>query len=380
MDIIRLKHNNNFKYFNKRTKKSIDNSTLKRIKTLKIPPAYKNVHIHVDPYFKHQATGYDSLNRKQYIYHPKFIKEKEEEKYNNVIRLGKKMKEIKKDLKHKVKKMANQKYQDMEQPEANINIILNLLVNNNFRIGSKKYADKYKSYGASTLKNNHLLFKVNNKRDPNSCQINNLKHQQNNNQNHNQNHKQNRSHNQNCSNQSKKPIQIKFIGKKGVVNEDTVNDCDMINVLNKVKQNQKEYLFMYPGHDGNNHLVSNEQISQALQKYHPDLTPKMIRTWRANTHFLEKLRKDHKEKNNELGKLYKKEKNKYIKLCCDHVSNKLHNTPAITKKSYLDHLLVKKVEEEPKKIMKIIHNESNKRLSEDELLVQLLKKIGRKIL
>ncbi len=175
-------------------------------------------------------------------------------------------------------------------------------------------------------------------------------------------------------------MQIKFIGKKGVVNEDMIRDPNMINILNKVKNNQKQYLFMYPTQDGTKHLVSNEQISNALQKYHPGLTPKMIRTWRANTHLLEKLRRDHKEKNLELGKLYNKDKNKYIKMCCDYVSNKLHNTPAITKKSYLDNLLIEKLENQPKKIMKIIHNESNKRLSEDELLVQLLKKIGRKIL
>ena len=175
-------------------------------------------------------------------------------------------------------------------------------------------------------------------------------------------------------------LQVKFIGKKGVINEDLINDPNMINILQKIKNNQKQYLFMYPSQDGTNHLVSNEQISQELQKYNPDLTPKMIRTWRANTYLLEKLRKDHKEKNPELGKLYNKKNNKYIKSCCDHVSNKLHNTPAITKKSYLDNLLIQKIENEPKKIMKIIHNESNKRLSEDELLVQLLKKIGRKVL
>ena len=380
--LIQINNNSDkFKYMiNSSNKNEVvtNNKILDRINNLKIPPAYKDVKISNDKNSYLQAVGIDDKGRKQYIYHPNFIKKKEEEKYNNVIRLGKKMKEIKKDLKHKIKKMANQKYQNMEQPEANINIILNLLVNNNFRIGSKKYADKYKSYGASTLKNDHLSFKVNNKSNTDSCPNENIEHQQNNNENNKQNN--NCNQNKNYFDKNNKLIKIKFVGKKGVINEDIVSDSNMINVLNKVKQNQKQYLFMYPGHDGNNHLVSNEQISQALQKYHSDLTPKMIRTWRANTHFLEKLRKDHKEKNSELGKLYKKEKNKYIKLCCDHVSNKLHNTPAITKKSYLDHLLVKKVEEEPKKIMKIIHNESNKRLSEDELLVQLLKKIGRKIL
>ena len=398
-----------FKYVLNNSKKNkvvTNNKILNRINSLRIPPAYKDVKISNDENSYLQAVGIDDKGRKQYIYHPKFIKEKVEEKYNNVIRLGKKMKEIKRDLKHKIKKMANQNYKDMEQPEANINIILNLLVNNNFRIGSKKYADKYNSYGASTLKNKHLNFIPTHKLMNNNNNFNNLNNKQLNSDfnnldkiryqkvsnlnNNNDNNNNNNNNNNNTikdsnntikdSNNKSKVLQVKFVGKKGVINEDIINDPNMVNILNKIKNNQKQYLFMYPTQDGANHLVSNEQISQALQKYHPDLTPKMIRTWRANTHLLEKLRKDHKEKNVELGKLYNKQKNKYIKLCCDHVSNKLHNTPAITKKSYLDNLLIQKIENEPKKIMKIIHNESNKRLTEDELLVQLLKKIGRKVL
>jgi DNA topoisomerase I len=392
------KNNNNsvkFKYvLNNSNKNKVvtNNKILNRINNLRIPPAYKDVKISNDEDSYLQAVGVDDKGRKQYIYHPKFIKEKEEEKYNNVILLGKKMKEIKRDLKNKIKKMANQNYKDMKQPESNINIILNLLVNNNFRIGSKKYADKYKSYGASTLKNKHLNFipthkLMNNNNNLNDNQLNTdfnnldkIRYQKDSNLNNNNNNNNSNSNNYNKNNNNFKILQVKFVGKKGVINEDIINDPNMINILSKIKNNQKQHLFMYPTHDGTNHLVSNEQISHALQKYHPDLTPKMIRTWRANTHLLEKLKKDHKEKNSELGKLYNKEKNKYIKMCCDHVSNKLHNTPAITKKSYLDNLLIKKIENEPKKIMKIIHNESNKRLTEDELLVQLLKKIGRKVL
>ncbi len=405
-----------FKYIlnnsNKNSKDKIitNDKILNRINSLRIPPAYKDVKISNDENSYLQAIGIDDKGRKQYIYHPEFIKEKEEEKYNKVIQLGKKMKEIKKDLKQKIKNMAKKDYKDMKQPEANINIILNLLVNNNFRIGSKKYADKYKSYGASTLKNKHLniispnqiiskninnssvINNHNNSNDYNKeldAEFNNLDkiryqkssklNNNNNNNNNNSNYSNNYKSNSN-NNNSEKIIHIKFVGKKGVINEDVIRDANMINILNKIKNNQKQYLFSYSTQDGNKHLVSNEQISNALQKYHPGLTPKMIRTWRANTHLLEKLKDDHKNKNLELGKLYNKDKNKYIKMCCDYVSNKLHNTPAITKKSYLDNLLIQKLEQEPKKIMKIIHNESTKRMSEDELLVHLLKKIGRKML
>ena len=158
MDIIRLKHNNNFKYFNKRTKKSIDNSTLKRIKTLKIPPAYKNVHIHVDPYFKHQATGYDSLNRKQYIYHPDYKEEATEIKFEDLIHFGRKIKRIRKDLNNLIN---SYNYNEVPSKDIVISIVILLIDKCNFRVGSDKYRKLYNSYGVTTLNRNHIEFKKN---------------------------------------------------------------------------------------------------------------------------------------------------------------------------------------------------------------------------
>src|SRR3712207_9459174 len=45
---------------------------LKRIETLKIPPAWEDARIARSPSGKIQAIGYDSAGRIQYLYHPKY--------------------------------------------------------------------------------------------------------------------------------------------------------------------------------------------------------------------------------------------------------------------------------------------------------------------
>ncbi len=66
--------NGKFAYFNTDGKRITDESTIERINKLIIPPAYKNVWI--CPYANGhiQATAFDARGRKQYRYHPLWIK------------------------------------------------------------------------------------------------------------------------------------------------------------------------------------------------------------------------------------------------------------------------------------------------------------------
>ena len=55
---------------------------LERIKSLRIPPNWKNVKIDKFSKSKLQATGYDSKQRKQYIYNQEYV---ERNKKNNYL-------------------------------------------------------------------------------------------------------------------------------------------------------------------------------------------------------------------------------------------------------------------------------------------------------
>ena len=79
MDIIRKTNNDKFIYFDKKTRRKIvDESTLKRIQSLRIPPAYTSVKISKRANSKVQAIGTDTKKRKQYIYNKEYVEMQKE--------------------------------------------------------------------------------------------------------------------------------------------------------------------------------------------------------------------------------------------------------------------------------------------------------------
>src|ERR671920_1517237 len=62
-----------------------DAATLKRIRSLAIPPAYTDVWICAKANGHIQATGRDAKGRKQYRYHPRFREVRESTKYEHML-------------------------------------------------------------------------------------------------------------------------------------------------------------------------------------------------------------------------------------------------------------------------------------------------------
>jgi len=61
-----------------------DVETLRRIRSLVIPPAWTDVWICLDPNGHLQATGRDQRGRKQYRYHPRWREVRDEAKYGKL--------------------------------------------------------------------------------------------------------------------------------------------------------------------------------------------------------------------------------------------------------------------------------------------------------
>ena len=176
MDIIRIKQNNDFRYINKYSKKKVNKKNLKRILSLKIPPAYKKVKISNCHNDKLQAVGIDSKNRKQYIYHQDHYEESRELKFSDLIIFGKKINRIRHDINELL--TTNER---IPSKDVVVALILFLIDKCNFRVGNEKYKKLYNSFGVTTLNKSHLDFK-------NNC------------------------------------IKIEFIGKKGVINKGNINN------------------------------------------------------------------------------------------------------------------------------------------------------------
>src|SRR5215213_4064283 len=81
--IRRRKSGTGFTYVGGGTVK--DPATLKRIRSLAIPPAYTDVWICAKANGHIQATGRDAKGRKQYRYHPRFREVRESAKFEHML-------------------------------------------------------------------------------------------------------------------------------------------------------------------------------------------------------------------------------------------------------------------------------------------------------
>lgn len=323
-----------FIFYSNNGKKISDKKTLERIKKLRIPPNYENVKISNNPNSKIQAIGTDNKGRKQYIYNRDFIELKKNIKYEQYIILGKYLKKIQQDIDLIINKIQFKSYNQWEQPSSNIAIVIYLLDKCLFRIGNFKYYELYGSHGCITLQKQHI----------------NL-------------------------NSNKKIVEIKFIGKKGVINQCTLTDTRLFNIFKTLK-NKKigDFLFDYTS----NNLIFNINtidIQKYLNNYNTQIMPKMFRTWHTNCCFIYMIKNkiDFLMTIQKTNKITQKFKKNFLKESMLEISQKLHNTPTVLKNSYLDNILIDLFLNNTEKLLKLIY--SNRQCSKEKLLILIGNKI-----
>ncbi|MDX6436556.1 MAG: topoisomerase [Gaiellaceae bacterium] len=138
-----------FRYVDARGKRVTDADKLERIKSLVIPPAWKEVWIASSASAKLQATGVDAAGRKQYLYHPNFRAQREQEKFDRLIRFAERLPELREAMS-----------EDMDNEildRARVSAIATRLINRAwFRVGTEKYAKESKTFGITTLRKKHV--------------------------------------------------------------------------------------------------------------------------------------------------------------------------------------------------------------------------------
>ncbi len=126
-----------------------DKDELKRIKSLVIPPMWNDVKITHLKTGHLQAVGRDAKHRKQYRYHAKWIKIRNQTKFYKMYNFGKQLPLIRK----KVDEDLDQKGWSKSKVIA---LIIRLMEETHIRIGNEQYAKRNKSYGLSTLRKRHV--------------------------------------------------------------------------------------------------------------------------------------------------------------------------------------------------------------------------------
>lgn len=296
-----------------------DKQIIERLDKLYIPPAYKDLVVAKSETNKIQVIGTDTRGRRQYIYNPTYTKKRNTRKYDDVMDLGKSIIKIEKDNTTMLNELSKKPYSQWVLPEDYIPIIIYMLRTYNFRIGNECYANDNESYGITTLKKEHIHF---------------------------------------LGKDTSSKFKIEFVGKKGIINTYTDKNSqisDLLHILIK-HASSDGYLFKYEPEKKDKQLITPEHIHTFFQdKYNAYITPKMFRTWYGNFHMLNYLNKIFKEDKLK-RRMLKTEIRELVKSCSEHVSDKLNNTPTISKKSYIDNKILDLVIKNPYRFASSIPN------------------------
>src|SRR5207237_1779500 len=118
---------------------------LRRIKSLAIPPAWKDVWISPIADSHLQATGRDSKGRKQYRYHPRWREVRDQTKYDRMMAFGRVLPSLRETVED-----------DLMQPGLPrtkvIATVVKLLETTLIRVGNEAYARENKSFGLTTMR------------------------------------------------------------------------------------------------------------------------------------------------------------------------------------------------------------------------------------
>src|SRR5687768_3793368 len=146
--IRRRRAGKGFSYTTPDGKRLRNRAEIERIKKLAIPPAWTDVWICPSPNGHILATGRDAKGRKQYRYHPKWRKVRDEAKFERTVSFG----EALPALRRKVRKDMARTGLPKERVVATVVALLDCCF---ARIGNEEYAKENGSFGLTTLRARH---------------------------------------------------------------------------------------------------------------------------------------------------------------------------------------------------------------------------------
>jgi DNA topoisomerase-1 len=221
-----------FRYVDQQTGRPVGPRTEQRIAALAIPPAWTDVWIAASPDSHVQATGRDARGRKQYRYHPEFVASRSADKFDELPGFGAHLGR----LRRRVRRDLDGKGDDRDRVVA---AVVRLLDVASLRVGNDEYARTNKTYGLTTLHNDHATV-----RGP--------------------------------------AVNLAFDGKTGHQFDVTVHDRRLARIVRRCQQLPGQHLFTYRRDDGTIAAIGSGDVNDYLRAYgHPLATAKTFRTWNA---------------------------------------------------------------------------------------------------
>ncbi len=147
--IRRLRHGKSFRYVGPDGRPVREAKHLARIRSLVIPPAWRDVWICPSPNGHLQAVGWDAKGRKQYRYHPRYRATRDQAKFSRMIAFGAVLARIRQAVQSDLGRhgLPRQKV---------LATVVRLLELAYVRVGNAEYAKENESFGLTTMRNRHV--------------------------------------------------------------------------------------------------------------------------------------------------------------------------------------------------------------------------------
>ncbi|HET7587917.1 MAG TPA: DNA topoisomerase IB [Gammaproteobacteria bacterium] len=248
--------------------------------SLAIPPAWTEVEIDLDRDAKVHATGRDAAGRKQYIYNSEWRESREQAKYDRIIRFAQRLSAMRRITGQHLRRHDNSR-------EKVLACMVRLIDTAYFRPGNAHYAAENESYGLTTIRSKHLTIEGD-------------------------------------------ELIFRYTGKSGKLQEKHVEDRRLARIVAELDHIPGREIFKYFDSDGNKVDVVSDDLNAYIHEIMgEDFSAKDFRTWAGTS--LAALALDALGVADDV-----KQAEANIREAVRSVAQRLGNTPAIAKASYID--------------------------------------------
>jgi DNA topoisomerase IB len=129
-----------------------DEEVLRRVRALRIPPAWIDVWIATEANAHLQATGQDAKGRRQYLYHPLWRLRRDEEKFHDMLEFAERLPRIRETSRHLLCAGGGER-------DHTLALATRLLDIGMFRVGWDRYARDNGHVGLTTLRREHATLR-----------------------------------------------------------------------------------------------------------------------------------------------------------------------------------------------------------------------------
>jgi DNA topoisomerase I len=256
-----------------------DATTLARIRSLAIPPAYRDIWICPDPNGHIQASGRDARGRKQYRYHPAWRVFRDAEKFARSAIFMRALPQLREQVNRDLARHGLPR-------EKVLATIIRLMELTFIRVGNSEYAKQNKSFGLTTLRNRHARI-------------------------------------------TGGKIELSFMAKSGIKRQVIVRNRQLVSLVRRLRDLPGQELFQYVDEAGERHAVGSADVNDYLRAATAEeITAKDFRTW-AGTYLAVLALAARAAGDSDAAR-----KHSLIEAIAE-VSAALGNTPAICRKCYI---------------------------------------------